>query len=128
MRKILHQASRELEIASSQSGFDGLQRLIVLPIPATGSAIEFLQVLFAQAASGLLLHSLGKKRMVAIPLARSIQRIEEEVCLVEPGKHLRAILSSGQRVTQRSGQTVEQAGLQQKVLQGLRLGMKHVRD
>ncbi len=74
-----------------------------------------------------MLHSFGKQRMIAIPLACSIQRVEEKVRLVELGKHLRAILPSSQGITQRAGEAIEQAGLQQKVLQGLWLSVEYIR-
>src|SRR5258708_5767367 len=125
---MLHKISCTSEITSMQGRLNGIKRLSVFLVPVAGSTVKFVPALFIQAATSIVLHSFGEEGMIAIPLPGSVKRIEKKIGLIQPREYLCAILATQERITEWGAQTTEQAGLQEKGLQCLRLGVEHVGD
>src|SRR5579859_6633559 len=79
------------------------------PAPAT-------QLLFAQAATGLTTHGLCEEHVIAIPPARSFQGFQKEPGPRDCFQLLATALLRGDGIAEGRAETVEHAGLQEKVL------------
>ena len=73
-----------------------------------------------------MLHSLGKKCVIAIPLSRVIEWNQEQVSTFQLFEHVLTVVPASNCITKGTRQAVEKGRLQQKLLQRLRLGREHV--
>ncbi len=71
-----------------------------------------------------MLQQIGEEAMIAIPLARRIERDDEEIGVLQRRQQGAAVLPPGHRVTQGRRETIEDGGLQQEVLHSGRLALK----
>src|SRR5947209_2859476 len=75
-----------------------------------------------------MLHGLGKKRVIAIPLSSVIERNQKQVSSFQLFEHALTIVPAGDRIAEGTRQAVEKGRLQQKLLQRFRLGREYIRN
>ena len=72
------------------------------------------------------MQQVGEQIVVAVPRPLLITRYQEQVGLLELSQHDPAVLPAGHRITQRSGQSAQNGGLQQEGLDVSRLPVEHL--
>ena len=88
----------------------------MLFVPLARLVRQLTQRVFSQAVTSLLLHSISKKRVVAIPLPGSIKRFQKEIGSIQGFEELFAIAPAGDSITKRTCQAAKDTGLQEKSL------------
>src|SRR5215472_6937974 len=76
--------------------------------------------------SCLVLHGLGEQRVIAVPLCCVIKWYQEQVSTFQLFEHVFTVVSTSDRVTERTRQAIEKCRLQQELLQRFRLGREHI--
>ena len=72
--------------------------------------------------------NIGKKMVIAIPVALVIQRNDKEVAALQGFQSRVAFLLTGDGITQRAAQPVENGGLQQEAADRFRLTLQNLFD
>src|SRR5262249_33904752 len=101
--------------------FDGLCQHIMRLIPAASLEHKIAEFFFPEATARLRTHGFGEQSMIAIPLPRTIEGNQEQLSPLQLIEKQIALSSPGDSLAERSRQTVQETGLQQKLLERLRL-------
>src|SRR5205807_2218431 len=96
-------------VALCLPGIFGSLKPVLLFVPPTGSTIPHAQCFFSQALPSLVLHGLSKERVVAIPLPRTIERIQKQIGLFHRLEHSLTFLARCHRITERSAEAAKHA-------------------
>src|SRR5579859_766751 len=113
---VLDQPCHSLHILRQPGSFYCFSKQFLLLIPITCPQRESTQLLFAQAATGLTTHGLCEEHVIAIPPARSFQGFQKEPGPRDCFQLLATALLRGDGIAEGRAETVEHAGLQEKVL------------
>ena len=107
--------------------FDRLAREPVSLEPARRSVVEGAD---GARLDGLqsVAQRLAKQEVIPVPASVGIQRHEEQIRPFELLQHGLAVLAAGDGVAEVAGEPVEDRGVQQKLLERLRLAMEHLLD
>src|SRR6266536_3065353 len=122
---LLNERRDTCKFPSMQGHFNRFGKHSLLLIPHTCSAIPRTQCFFTKPLSGLGLHSLGEERVIAIPLPKAIERLQKQISVLHCFEELLTLVLPKHGITERSGQTIEYACLEQKDLERFRLGCQH---
>ena len=125
---LLNESSGTRKLPSLQGHFHRFGQHTLLLIPHTCSAIPRMQGLFSKTLPGLLLHGLGEEWVIAIPLPGAIERLQKQISILHRFEELLTIVSPGDGITERTGQTTEHACLEKKDLERLWLCIQHFCD
>src|SRR2546429_9221629 len=106
---LLNESSSTCKLPSLQGHFHRFGQHTLLLIPSTCSAIPRMQGLFSKTLPGLLLHGLGEEWVIAIPLPGAIERLQKQISILHRFEELLTIVSPGDGITERTGQTTEHA-------------------
>src|SRR3972149_3561496 len=71
-----------------------------------------------------VMQQIDKEMMIAIPLARLIERYDEEIGLLQSTQHVAAVAPVDYRITQGRGKTIEDGGLEPEILHIGRVGVE----
>ena len=114
------QVRRSLEILTSQSVVNRICCITILLVPCACPPVQTRYLI------GLLRHQvntedIGKKVVIAIPVAPVIQRDDKEVAPLQGFQPFASSRLSGDHITQWTAQAVEDGGLEQKTANGFGL-------
>src|SRR6266508_2941800 len=122
----LYQGCSARECLRCERGFDRFGKQSLLFIPYACAVATLRHGSFTQAAARHMLHRFGKQRMITIPLPGLIERHNEKISALQIFKYRRAVIPAGEGIAERRSQAAERAGLEQKDLDRLRLGLEHL--
>ncbi len=74
----------------------------------------------------LALQEHGEQRVIAVPAAQAVQRLDEQAATLEPFEHLAAVTGLGQTIGQGGVEAVEQAGRLEKTAQVIGQPLDHL--
>ena len=99
----------------------------VIGIPAAGALMQ-LRLGVRRFNSQAMLQQIGEEAVIAIPLARRIERDDEEIGVLQRRQQGAAVTPIGHGITQGRREPIEDGGLQQEVLHVGRLALKDFVD
>ena len=94
---------------------DGIRREPILGVPVTGPLMKLTDTI-RRLQLQLVAQEIAEEVVIAIPLARAVERNDKQVALLQRQQERVAIRTSGDGIAQRGRHAIKQGGLQQKVL------------
>ncbi len=122
-RRDLDEVRRPLDLAGGEGMGDGLRRLPLALPPGAGAPMQAGDVV------GMLVEQpraeeIGEQVVVAVPAPPIVERDEEQVRPFERLEHRRPAGPAGHRVTQGSGEPVQDRGQEEELAIGVRLTLE----
>ena len=121
----LHQVRRAVEVPGSQCVPDRVLRQVVVLVPVAGAPVQHRDQVGVLAEHAGAEH-VGEQVVVAGPLPLVVEGDNEEVGSIETLEHHAAVGPSRDGVAQRSGEPVEDGGVQQELADVLGLVLQHL--
>ena len=103
------------KVLGRQRGLNRFCEPSVLFIPETRPVRQRPQMFFAQAPPRLVLHGLGKERVIAIPLPGTVERDQKQVGAFQVFEEHLTVIPARHRMTERTGQAAEDTRPQDKI-------------
>src|SRR6266851_3283535 len=101
LNKAFDEHSSACKVQGVECDFDRFSEQPMLFVPETRLVVQRAQVVFSQATPRLVLHGLGKQRVIAIPAPGPIERNQEQVGTFQLLENALTIVPSGDCVTER---------------------------